>query len=103
MADPNTANECFDFVVRRDDLHRCEVRPAPPPAQVRLERGQVLLGVDAFGFTANNVTYAVFGEAMGYWSFFPAPDGWGRVPVWGFADVLRSEHPDVRVGERLYG
>src|SRR5262249_33879135 len=35
--------------------------------------------------------------------FFPAPDGWGRVPVWGFADVARSAHPAVAAGERLYG
>jgi hypothetical protein len=93
----------FDFLVRRDDLHRCEVKPAPSPDGVRLEPGQVLLGVEAFGLTANNITYAVFGDAMRYWNFFPAPDGWGRVPVWGFAKVLRSEHPDVRAGERVYG
>ena len=103
MTTTKAASDSFDFLVRRDDLHRCEVRPAPSPEDVRLDRGQVLLGVDAFGLTANNITYAVFGDAMHYWNFFPAPDGWGRVPVWGFANVLRSEHPDVRVGERLYG
>jgi hypothetical protein len=65
--------------------------------------GEVLLKVDRFAFTANNVTYAVVGDAMGYWNFFPAPDGWGRVPVWGFGDVLHSKHEALTVGERLFG
>jgi hypothetical protein len=89
-----------DFVVRRDDLQRTAVVPASLPA---LAAGQVLLKIDAFSFTANNVTYAVFGEMMRYWDFFPAAEGWGRVPVWGFADVVESRHPGVAVGERVYG
>ncbi len=93
----------YDFLVRRDDLHRTEFRPAAAAADVRLEAGQVLLAVDSFAFTANNVTYAVFGDSFMYWNFFPAPEGWGRVPVWGFADVVRSAHPAVPPGERLYG
>jgi hypothetical protein len=40
---------------------------------------------------------------MQYWNFFPAPDGWGSIPVWGFADVRRSAHPDIAEGERVYG
>ena len=46
---------------------------------------QVLLKIDSFGFSANNITYAVFGQTMGYWGFFPATKGYGIVPVWGFA------------------
>jgi hypothetical protein len=103
MAAAETQSDSFDFIVRRDDLHRCEFRAAPPPNAVHLAEGQVLLAVDAFGLTANNITYAVFGDAMKYWNFFPAPEGWGRVPVWGFASVARSKHPDVAVGDRVYG
>jgi hypothetical protein len=65
--------------------------------------GQALLRVDAFGLTANNVTYAVMGEAMSYWDFFPAAEGWGRVPMWGFAEVERSEVEEVAAGTRVYG
>ena len=93
----------YDFLVRRDDLHRIEFRPSPEVADLTLETGQLVLAVDTFAFTANNVTYAVFGDAMMYWNFFPAPEGWGRVPVWGFATVARSAHPDIREGERVYG
>lgn len=62
-----------------------------------------VLAVRAFALTANNVTYAVFGEDMKYWDFFPASDGRGRVPVWGFAEVVETAVPDLAVGTRCYG
>ncbi len=89
-----------DFLVRRDDLRECRVAESEPPA---LGPGQALLRVDAFGLTSNNITYAVLGDLMSYWSFFPADDGWGRIPVWGFAEVERSEAPELEVGSRVYG
>lgn len=89
-----------DFLVKRDDLRECRIEESAPPG---LEAGQALLRVDSFGLTANNVTYAVFGEAMSYWDFFPAAEGWGRVPMWGFAEVERSEAEGVEPGTRLFG
>jgi NADPH:quinone reductase-like Zn-dependent oxidoreductase len=90
----------MDFLIAKDDLHRYrfEERPAPEPAP-----GQALLRIDAFGLTSNNITYATFGEAMSYWSFFPAEDGWGRVPVWGFAEVIDSSVPELEAGTRVFG
>jgi hypothetical protein len=89
-----------DFQVKRDDLRQCRIVDSKPP---ELEPGQALLRVDTFGMTANNVTYGVFGEAMSYWDFFPAEEGWGRIPVWGFAEVERSEAAGVEPGTRVYG
>jgi hypothetical protein len=89
-----------DFLVKRDDLRECRVAESAP---LEPQPGQALLRVDSFGLTANNVTYAVMGEAMSYWDFFPAADGWGRVPMWGFAEVERSEAPGVEAGTRVYG
>jgi hypothetical protein len=89
-----------DFLVKRDDLRRCRVAESEAPA---LGPGQAVLAVDSFGLTANNITYAVMGERMSYWDFFPAADGWGRVPMWGFAEVERSEVDGVEVGTRVYG
>jgi Protein of unknown function (DUF2855) len=89
-----------DFQVKRDDLHECRVVESELP---ELEPGQALLAIDTFGLTTNNVTYAVFGDAMSYWDFFPADGGWGRVPVWGFADVAATQHDDVAQGTRLFG
>jgi hypothetical protein len=89
-----------DFLVKRDDLRECRIAESSSPA---LGAGQALLRVETFGLTANNVTYAVFGEAMSYWDFFPAEGGWGRVPMWGFAEVERSEVEGVEPGTRVYG
>jgi hypothetical protein len=89
-----------DFLVKRDDLRECRIADSEAPAP---RDGQALLRVDAFGMTANNVTYAVMGEAMSYWDFFPAPEGWGCLPTWGFAEVERSEAEGVEEGTRIYG
>lgn len=86
--------------VRKDDLARVRVTERDAPA---LSEGEILAKVDRFALTANNVTYGVVGEKIGYWKFFPAEDGWGVIPVWGFADVVESKSPDVPVGDRLYG
>ena len=78
--------------VRREDP--ATTREVPLQAR-ELEPGEALLRVDSFALTANNVTYAALGETMGYWRFFPASEeGWGRVPVWGFADVVASRAED---------
>ena len=49
--------------------------------------------------TANNVTYALLGDAMHYWDFFPTRPGWGLVPLWGFGDVVASAADGVEVGQ----
>jgi hypothetical protein len=89
-----------DFLVSRDDFRRCRFAEAPVPS---LERGQALLEIEAFGLTSNNVTYAVLGDSFSYWRFFPAPEGWGRVPVWGFARVAESSNAGVEPGLRVFG
>ena len=69
-----------------------------------LAPGQVRVRIDRFALTSNNITYAAFGEAMNYWRFYPTgEEGWGVIPVWGFATVVESTHPEVPVGERVYG
>lgn len=89
-----------DFLVKRGDLRECRIAesavPEPGPGEARLR-------IDSFGLTANNITYAVFGEHMSYWDFFPAEAGWGRVPVWGFAEVEQSQADGVARGTRVYG
>jgi hypothetical protein len=89
-----------DFLVAKDDLHRCRFLDGAPP---ELEDGQALLSVESFGLTSNNITYAMFGDAMSYWGFFPAEDGWGRVPVWGFAEVVASRAEGLEQGARVFG
>ena len=70
-----------------------------------LQPGEVLMKIDRFALTTNNITYAAFGDAvMKYWQFFPTADAdWGHMPVWGFANVVASQVEGVAVGERFYG
>lgn len=88
-----------DFLVSRKNLHETKFVETP----LTVKPGQALIKVDRFAFTANNVTYGAFGDMMMYWNFFPAADGWGRVPVWGFGDVVESQADGVIVGQRFYG
>ena len=39
----------------------------------------LLVKVDRFAFTANNITYAVIGDQLKYWQLFPAPTGFGNI------------------------
>jgi hypothetical protein len=69
-----------------------------------LPEGHVRVAVRRVALTTNNVTYALFGERMQYWHFFPSGEaGWGIVPVWGYGEVVASTLPELAVGERLYG
>ncbi|MDZ4306775.1 DUF2855 family protein [Allopontixanthobacter sp.] len=68
-----------------------------------LAEGAVRLKIESFSVTANNVTYAVAGDQMGYWNFFPGEGPRGVVPMWGHARVAESRHPEITVGERVYG
>lgn len=77
-----------------------------------LVEGEVRVSVEHFALTSNNITYGVFGDGMRYWDFFPALQDtenqdvatlWGRIPVWGFAEIIDSRMPTVEVGRRIYG
>ncbi|GAB2699082.1 DUF2855 family protein [Thalassiella azotivora] len=104
MSSPQT-DTTWTLAVARDDLARTTVveHPRPEPAD-----GEALLRVDRVGVTANNVTYAVLGDAFRYWEFFPPqPRGldatWGLGPLWGFSEVVASRADGVEVGQRHYG
>jgi hypothetical protein len=92
-----------DFLVKRDDLRICRFGEGETADGADLQPGQVQLKIEKFAFTANNITYAVFGDRMGYWNFFPAEAGWGRVPVWGFGKVTHSRSDRIATDERFYG
>jgi len=96
-----------DIEINRGDFRALRIVDTP---SAPLEAGQARLAIDRFGLSTNNVTYAVVGDMLSYWDFFPAsaptdddPTSWGRVPVWGFATVVETRSEDVAVGERLFG
>lgn len=91
----------WDLLVDRADLRTtafAETDTAAPLAD-----GEALLEIESFALTANNVTYGAAGDQLGYWKFFPAPEGLGRIPVWGYARVVRSRAADAPEGLRLFG
>jgi hypothetical protein len=92
-----------DFVVARNDLQQCKVIETGLPDAAALPEDALLVRVTRFAFTANNITYAVLGDQLKYWQLFPAPDGFGNVPVWGFGEVVASKHPAIAAGEMLFG
>ncbi len=73
-------------------------------AAVALTVGDVRVRVDQFALTANNISYALQGERIGYWRFFPdQEDGWGVVPIWGFGTITESLCDAVAVGATIWG
>jgi len=91
------------FIVARDDLQQCKFIETSLPAIAGLPDEALLVKIDRFAFTANNITYAMAGDQLKYWHLFPAPQGFGNIPVWGFGDVIASRHPNISEGERLFG
>ncbi|NBS98079.1 MAG: DUF2855 family protein, partial [Betaproteobacteria bacterium] len=95
-----TKMQIKEFWVNRQQFRDIKVVmvEAPPIAD-----GEVRVAVDRCALTANNISYLVSGEAIGYWGYFPAAEGWGKIPVWGFADVVESRCEALPVGERIWG
>jgi hypothetical protein len=99
---PDTGYRLF---INRGRLPDAHLGPDPEaPASRPLAAGEARLAVDTFALTANNITYAAFGEAMKYWQFFPAGDtALGCLPVWGFATVVESQFGGLGIGRRVWG
>ncbi|KAF5335699.1 hypothetical protein D9611_009590 [Ephemerocybe angulata] len=76
-----------------------------------IPENHVLIKVDKFGFSTNNITYQALGEHPHFRSYFdfhaaPTPDlakTHGIIPVWGFGTIASSTHSSVQAGERVYG
>jgi hypothetical protein len=70
---------------------------------VVLAPGEVRLTLERFALTSNNISYALSGDLLDYWGFFPAEAGWGRLPAMGYGIVCESANPDIAVGGRYFG
>ena len=89
------------FEIDRADFHHTRVVNGERPSSI--PDGHVLLDVESFALTANNISYAVAGDALAYWDFFPVERPWGRIPVMGIGRVVASTTPGVEVGGRYFG
>jgi hypothetical protein len=94
---------CTQFNVARTDFQKTALREMSLPRLDELSDDCLLVEVERFAFTANNITYAMLGDQLKYWQLFRTPEGFGNIPVWGFGRVIASMHPQVAAGERLFG
>jgi hypothetical protein len=99
----NNASPSQRLFIDRSSLQRTRWG-ADPDCSRPLAEGQARLAIDEVALTANNITYAAFGEAMKYWQFFPSGDqAWGCLPTWGYATVAESRAPGLDLGRRVWG
>jgi len=79
-----------------------------------VEEGCIRLKLGPWALTANNITYMLTGDKIGYWHYFNPSDyglqmdegdgiDWGRMPVWGYGEVIESKCEDVKIGQQVYG
>ncbi len=71
--------------------------------ETALADGHVRLTIEQYALTANNITYAQFGDLLAYWDFYPVTAEWGNVPAMGYARVTESNVDGIAVGSRYYG
>ncbi|MEY4025303.1 MAG: hypothetical protein RL438_816 [Actinomycetota bacterium] len=86
--------------IDRSNIRHFRVHTAEP---VVLAPGEVRLTLERFALTSNNISYALSGDLLDYWGFFPAEAGWGRLPAMGYGIVSESANPDIAVGGRYFG
>ncbi len=95
------------FQTLKQDLDQTRIVNVSAAERVPLSENAIRVRIERFGLSANNITYAVTGELLGYWNFFPASNNdnseWGLMPVWGFAEVTETRVEGVSQGERLFG
>jgi hypothetical protein len=93
------------FQIRKDDFSALRVIDDTAPSAIAAD--EIRVKINRFAFTANNITYAAAGDMVGYWQFFPAlgedTEGWGVIPVWGFAEIVQSNVDGLPVGEKIFG
>ena len=94
-------NYCLEVI--RADLTQTRTIELPGPAELTLAHGEAVISVKRFGLTANNITYGVAGDIIGYWQFFPAEGDYGRIPVWGVGTVIDPGQTDLKAGDEYYG
>ena len=61
-----------EFQTYKNDLTKSRVVETDiGQALANLAKGDILVHIERFAFTANNVTYGAAGNTIGYWKFFP--------------------------------
>ena len=86
--------------VNRNHLNRTRIIDLPIQTTTDDE---AVIKIEQFAITANNITYGVAGDIIGYWQFFPTGHEWGRIPVWGKGTVTDPGNTSLAKGDEYYG
>jgi len=62
-----------EFQISKSDFSQVRVIETDLNDQ-ELQDGQILVQVEQFAYTTNNISYAIAGERFGYWKYFPTSD-----------------------------
>ena len=87
------------FLVNKYDLFETTFLEENIPIS---KENEVILEIERYAFTSNNITYGVIGDTLGYWNFFPVEEPFGIIPVWGFANVTSSKSKNISDGDKFY-
>ena len=70
---------------------------------VSIHEDEIAVRIESYAFTANNVTYGVAGDTIGYWKFFPAKNNadneFNAMQSGGRIIGLDDEHIVLSTGE----
>lgn len=99
------SENAYNHCIALDDFRQSALLDSFPVSSDTLDDGQIMVRIDKLALTSNSLSYVIAGKSglMRFLDLFPAAEGKGRIPCWGFGDVLHSKHPDIAEGERLYG
>ena len=97
--------QSHDFIFNPDDFRDAKFVSGASYDADGLADGEVIIEIDRLALTANTISYGIAGKSglIRYLESFPAPQGYARMPFWGFGNIVASAHPELSAGERLYG
>lgn len=90
-----------EILVKKENIATTKVAVDESPIMVN--SNEICIEVKKFGLSTNNITYAVFGDAMQYWGYFPRGNGYGCVPVWGIGEIVETRLSELNEGEKIFG
>ncbi len=94
------------LLVDRRDFSKIQMAEFPMGT---LADGHIRLRLGRFALTANNISYMVAGDNFDYWRFFDPSaydqnyPGMGRMPVWGYGEIIQSRCEALPAGQMVYG
>lgn len=100
-------------IVDKNNYTKHELVALPHVVPTTLAPSSIRFRTRILGQTVNNLTYARMGMFMGWYDIYPLPSDipapfndskkYGRVPAWGYAEVIESTVPGINPGYTIYG